>query len=277
MSAIVLNMIPESWDDVEELDLEASFSVPVPTPPVPPSVVASVKASATETRIPVKNIYANYPYFLAGVEGTVQKDLFPRAEFPLGSLKQSLTTPEGLNNYVQCVRNYIKPLFYVLKSTKFYNPVTKTRVSPKKTDRVDPNFQYVSLSDQLKVYKLFGFQGHIGSKKDDEDAKRDELLEKLKNALYNTNSLIVFIELLLIRLFVTVSQSEIRMACEKIKERSDYDQKTYHLSANWYHDASWQKLRYVYGASMLDNLGGGDGGIPRELVASIAKASTFKK
>ena len=284
MSTIVLSMIPDNWDDNEDLEWEssvASFSVPALAPPAPiekPTIsIPVIPSLSTETKLKVKNIYTNYPYFLAGVEGTVQKDLFPRSEFPLKNIKQSLTTPAGLNNYAHSVRNYINSLFYVLKSTKYYNPVTKMRVPPKKTDRIDPNFQYVSLNDQLKVYRLFGFQGHLGSKKDDEDIKRDELLEKLKNILYNTNTLIVFIELLLIRLFVTVSQDDIRMACEGIKARSDYDQKSYHLSANWFHDASWQKLRYVYGANILDNLGEGDGAIPRELVSSILKASTFKK
>jgi len=291
MSVLALNMVPESWDDNEELEWETSvaafsFSTPIapPAPPAPPAAATAAPLAATappvksEAKIQIKNTYTNYPYFLAGVEGSVQRDLFPRTELPLSQLKQSLTTQQGVFNFVQSVRNYIKPLFYVLKSTKYYNPITKTRIPPKtKSEPIDPNFQYISLEDQLKVYRLFGFQGHVGDKKNDEDNKRDELLEKLKNILYNTNTLIVFIELLLIRICVTVEQSDIRLAYEQLRKMSDYEQKSYRLSANWFHDASWKKLRYVYGANRCDNITGGDGGISREMESCILKAATYKK
>jgi len=283
MSALVLNNMPQvllvEEDDWESCEIPV-LALPTPTPIVvttPTTVVVEVPTIPTETRIPVKNIYEMYPYFLAGVEGTVQKEIFPRAEFPLGNLKQSLTTSSGLNNYVYTVRNHIKSMFYVLKSTKFYNPVTKSRIPPRKKEYVDPNFQHVALNDQLKLYKLFGFQGHIGSKKNDEDAKRDELLEKLKFILYDTNTLIVFVELLLQRIYVTVNQSDIRRACDLVKTRSDYDKKSYGISQYWYHNASWQKLHYVYGGGSLDMIGSGDGAIPQELQASILKKATFQK
>lgn len=283
MSALVLNNIPQvllvEEDDWESCEIPV-LNLPTPTPapvPTPTTEVPTVPAVPVETRIPVKNIYGMYPYFLASVEGTVQKELFPRAEFPLGNLKQSLTTQTGLNNYVDVVRSHIKSMFYVLKSTKFYNPVTKSRIPPKKKEYVDPNFQHVALNDQLKLYKLFGFQGHIGSKKDDEDAKREELLEKLKFILYDTNTLIVFVELLLQRIYVTVNQSDIRRACDLVKTRSDYDKKSYGLSQYWYHNASWQKLRYVYGGGSLDMISGGDGAIPLEMQSSILKTATFQK
>lgn len=287
MSALVLNMIPEPQVFIEEDDWESCeipvlsvppISVPAPTlAPIATPKDVSTLPTPTETKLQIKNIYNMYPYFLASVQGTIPKDLFPRADFPLGNLKQSLTTQTGINNYVHAVRNHIKSMFYVLKSTKFYNPVAKTRVPPKKREPVDPNFQHVALKDQLKIYKLFGFQGHIGSKKGDEDSQRDELLEKLKNILYYTNSLIVFIELLFMRIEISVDQSDIRRACEQLKIQSDYEQKSYGLSANWFHDPSWQKLYYVYGKGALDNLCGGDGGIPNELQHLIMKADSYHK
>lgn len=287
MSALVLNNIPQvllveedDWESCEipvlALPTPTSTPIAVPTPAV--EVPTAAPVVPVETRIPVKNTYGMYPYFLAGVEGTVQKELFPRADFPLGNLKNALTTQTGINNYVDVVRNHIKSMFYVLKSTKYYNPVTKSRIPPKKKEYVDPNFQHVALNDQLKIYKLFGFQGHIGSKKDDEDAKREELLEKLKFILYDTNTLIIFVELLLQRIYVTVNQTDIRKACDSVKTRSNYDNKSYGLSQYWYHNASWQKLRYVYGGGSLDMIGGsGDGAIPIEMQSSILKTTTFQK
>jgi hypothetical protein len=215
---------------------------------------------------------------MAGVEGTVHKELFPKSQHPFADLKELLTTPEGIEQYIHTVRNsYIKPLFYVLKSTRFFNPMTKMRVPIKKGERVDPNLAYVSIEDQKKVYKLFGFQGHVGSKKVDEDAKRDELLEKLKGILYYTPTLVTFIHLLLQRGYIFIPEHEIRRMCEQLKQREDYDFKSFCLPAKWYHDASWMKLRYVYGGSTLDKIGGGDGGISNDMAKCVFAESYLLK
>ena len=113
----------------------------VPIAEVSPATTASVSPipSDTEADEPIKqkkgirNPYAKYPYFIASVKNTVAKSLFPKAEHPLGNLKESLKTPYGLTNFIAEVRNqYIKPLFYVLKSTAYFNPITKTRVPIKR-------------------------------------------------------------------------------------------------------------------------------------------------
>jgi hypothetical protein len=257
----------------------------VPIAEVSPATTASVSPipSDTEADEPIKqkkgirNPYAKYPYFIASVKNTVAKSLFPKAEHPLGNLKESLKTPYGLTNFISEVRNqYIKPLFYVLKSTAYFNPITKTRVPIKKGERIDPNLAFVALGDQVKVYKLFGFQGHVGSKKTDEDSKRAELLDYLKYILYDTNTFINFIQILLQHLFVEVEETDIRRTCETIRLRSDYEQKSYGLPEKWFHDAKWKKLTYVYGGSTIDNIGGGDGGFSLEMMQCIKKTAAFQ-
>jgi hypothetical protein len=243
-------------------------------------VTVPLETKPAEAVVKPKKSFANpfqkYPYFLAGIEGTILKELFPTSEHPLGSLKQYLSTQEGLVDYALKIRNnYIMPLFYVLKSTTYYNPITKTRVPIKKGERIDPNLSYVNNEDQVKVYKLFGFQGHVGPKKTDEDVKRAELLEKLKNVLYNTHSLVLLVKLMLQRICVEVDDADIQKACDTIRQRSDYEQKSFRLPVKWYHNAQWKKLRYVYGDSAMDKIGGGDGAIPYEVAQCIFNSAAY--
>jgi hypothetical protein len=270
----------DNWDDA---DAEWDVAIQQLLQPVKIEIKPETPTISTPFVEPqpkhYNNPYTIYPYFMAGVEGTVLKELFPMAEFPIASLKHSLGDSDGLINYVASVRLYINSLFYILKSTKYYNPSTKTRVPPKtKNERIDPNFAYVSLEDQLRVYRLFGFQGHIGQKKADEDNKRDELLGKLKSLLYDKQTLTIFVILLLKRINITtISETEIRSVYDYLRSRPDYENKSFRLSSKWFHDASWQKLRYVYGGSSLDRIGGGDGAITGEMAACIYKQTTFIK
>jgi hypothetical protein len=258
MSVAILKALPvlENWEDEDEnWDIAIkSLSQSIDSSLSPPSSV-SVPLPIQSKKREYKNYYSIYPYFLAGLEGTVLKEMFPSSEFPLGNLKEAIKIPNGLLQYIITVRSYVKSVFYVLKSTKHYNPVTKSHVPPKKTDRIDPMLMSsVKSEDQLKVYHLFGFQGHIGSKKGDEDIKRDELLGKLKNIMYDTTTLTILVVLLMQRLFIDIDESDIRNACIELKRRSDYENKSYNLPSRWYHDATWKKLRYVYGESFFDNL-----------------------
>ena len=281
MATLIAKIIPDSWDDEEfELDfdsLKTAAEEPVSKPVASP--VAVTFTAEPEQVIKIKNEYAKYPYFMAGLEGTLLKELFPRAEYPVVDLKKSLETSAGLLKYVNSVRNYVKALFYVLKSTKYYTPVTKARVAPKsKKERIDPDLAYVSIEDQMRVYKLFGFQGHVGSKKDNEDYKRDELLGLLKGIIYNVPVLTHFVMLLLQRIYVTsLNQSDIRRTCEQIKSCVDYEYKLYSLSAYWYHNTSWKKLWYVYGENTLDMICGGDGAITSEMASCVMKSASYQK
>ena len=287
MATTTTKIIPilDNWED-EDADWELAIkSLVVPQAETVEEIKPLVIATLVETKIDalveaskLKNPYSIYPYFMASVEGTVLRELFPKSQYPIADLKHLVSTPEGLCCYVQCVRNrYIKPLFYILKSTKYFNPLTKTRVPPKKGERVDPGLAHVTIEDQKKVYNLFGFQGHVGSKKIDEDVKRDELLDKLKSILYDTPRLTQFIQLMLYRKDIHVEAISVRQSCEQIKTCEDYGYKSYSLSGRWYHDASWQKLRYVYGCSSLDKLGGGDGGIPHEVTVCMQKQGSYQK
>lgn len=271
--------------DLEDEWETAVLNFKLPITEVSPATTASVSpipSDNTEADEPIKqkksikNPYARYPYFMASVRNTVAKSLFPKAEHPLGNLKDILKKSSGLINFMAEVRNnYIKPLFYVLKSTAYFNPITKTRVPPKKSERVDPNLAHVALGDQIKVYKLFGFQGHVGIKKTDEDNMRTELLDYLKYILYDTNTYINFIQILLQQLIVEVDEDDIRRTYETIRQRSDYEQKSYGLPEKWFHGATWKKLRYIYGDSAMDKLGGGYGGIPDEVVKCIINSTAY--
>ena len=282
MTAVVLqHIVLDSWEDNDNWDfvlpaLQSKQPSDAPTPVVsePTHVIQNPVKKSTY----IKNCYEMYPYFLAGIEGTIRNELFQRTEYPIRDLKKLVETSIGLLHYVRNVRNYINSMFYVLKSTKYFNPVSKTRVPPKKKgEYVDSNFQFINIQDQLKVYRLFGFQGHIGSKRDDEDVKRDELLDKLKEILYNKNVLTYLVQLLFNRIDKNefVSRDRILNSVEQLTTTNDYNYKSYSISEQWYHGTNWQKLRYVYGGSHLDKIGGGDGAITYEMEISIRKTSAY--
>ena len=282
MTALVLQQpILDNWEDNENWDFVLPALQPTLSPQVPTTISEPIPVISEPIKQStfIKNCYEMYPYFLAGIEGTIKNELFPRAQFPIRDLKKFIETQTGLLHYVRQARNYIKSMFYVLKSTKYFNPVSKTRVPPKKKgEYIDPNFQFVNISDQLKVYKLFGFQGHIGPKRADDDAKRDELLDKLKEILYNKNVLTHLVQLLLYRMDHSHLDSKDRIlnTCEQLTTTNDYNYKSYSLSDQWYHGANWKKLRYVYGEGHLDQIGGGDGAITREMEISIYKACSYR-
>jgi len=282
----VIMPVLDNWDDEIE-DWDSSVSQHFATALAKDTASAPIAKTERKVDMAVKKVrslgnpYKKYPYFLAGLEGTIARTLFPRSGSPKADLKQHLTIHSSGNtdNYVAIIRNsYIRPMFYVLKSTKYYNPITKTRVPPKtRTERVDPNNGFVTVADQKRVYNLFGFQGHVGPKKIDEDAKRDELLEKLKEILYQTPTLVNLVQNLLSRIDVNIDESDIRGACERLKTSSEYNNKSYQLPERWYHDATWEKLRYVYGEGVFANIGGGDGAISRDMASGIAREWSFAK
>ena len=277
MTTLVLQQVVlDNWEDNDTMD----FVLPALQSKQPSQVSTAIEPviQAPVKKPSFKNCYEMYPYFLAGIEGTVKNELFPRTECYVRDVKKFTETPSGLLLYARHVRNYIKSMFYVLKSTRYFNPISKVRVPPKKKgEYIDPNLQYVNLEDQLKVYRLFGFQGHIGPKRDDEDAKRDELLDKLKDILYNKNVLTYLIQLLFYRVDRNefVSGDRILSACEQLPTTNDYNYKSYSLSDQWYHGTNWKKLRYVYGGSHLDKIGGGDGAITYEMEMSMHKSSAY--
>jgi hypothetical protein len=172
----------------------------------------------------------------------------------------------------------MKPLFYVLKSTKYFNPISKMRVPVNKKERVDPTmYTHVSLEDQQKVYRMFGFQGHVGPKKSNEDGYRDELLCKIKAILYEPATLTTLILHLMQRSCIEVDVVEVRRICEGLRLRSDYDVRAYGLPEKWFHDATWIKLRYVCGEGQWANFGGGDGQLDRTITDMAATESKYIK
>ena len=286
MNSIINANVSDNWDDEVELELSIIADPPPSPPPLSTSSSSSPVTVAELIQADVKMVqkyrgmYDKYPYFMAGAEGTVMKGMFPRAEFPLAEFKKALES-NGLLTYVNTLRNYIKSLFYVIKSTKYFNPVAKTRVAPKsKHERIDITLvQNVTIEDQIKAFKLFGFQGHVGgAKKDDEDSKREELLETLKSILYNTQTLSIFVHLMLERMSISFSYHDIQGACQQLKTwATDYDCKSYNLPSSWYHDSKWAKLRYVYGASRFDNMTVTDGQLNSDIMCSMLKAQSYKK
>jgi len=273
-------------DDWESFDMDSAvFSVAkqpsekviVASAPVAPDVVTSKKVSEA-----LRNAYVKYPYFIASIQGTVLRTMFPKADKPGGELKKMLESGSvsGLTEFVVTLRNgVIMPMFYVLKSTKFFNPISKIRSNPKKSkERFDPMLlNSVSLEDQVKMYRLFGFQGHVGPKKDDEDVKRDELLFKLKNILYDADVLCHLVQMLFGRLEISIDTDVIKRVCVSLRGRSDYETKAYGLPSRWYHDSTWAKLRYVYGEGSWANFGGGEGQMSRDLDAMNRAAQNFVK
>ena len=272
MSALAV--VPDEWDDDD-----ATWTLKIDNDPSKDSsLVQPISVTILPKKKEYKNHYSIYPYFMAGLEGTVFREMFPFSEYPLADLKKTLEMQGGLVQYISTVRSYVKSLFYVLKSTKYYNPIVKSRVPLKKGDIIDQKLlSSVKNEDRIKVYRLFGFQGHLGPKKINDDVKRDELLEKLKNIMYDTTTLTIFVVLLMQRLFIDIDEEIIRNACIELKRMTDYEYKSYQLSDKWYHDAKWQKLRYVYGEGLIDNIGGGCGGITREMGCAMKKATSFQK
>jgi len=279
LSALQMDLV-DDWEMATEESLIVILQPKSAVEMIVPEIVVAPMAKPAATK-PVKrqaNPYNKYPYFMAGVQGTLLKQLFPLAKFPEGELKKRVETEptKTLTDIVMAVRNdYIMPLFQVAKSTRYFNPVTKTRVPAGKKERVDPNLAYVSLDDQLRFYRLFGFQGHLGTKKMDEDAKRDELLELLKQVLYHPPALVYIIQILLGRMSIEVHESDLNQICRQICEDK---RKSYGLPAKWHHDSSWKKLHYVYGEGSLANMGGGgDGQFDREMMRQAMAAESFIK
>lgn len=219
-------------------------------------------------------LYNMYPYFLASVSNSTLNYL----DTNIADLKNNFGTSITNEDIVYAIRTgYIVPLFYVLKSTKYYNPISKTRVPVAKNERVNRELYGVSESDQKKVYQLFGFSGKL-PKKTTEDNQRDELLTKLKNIMYNENTLCDFVELIFKMWNIEFDEREIRSAIENIKSRKDYSYAQYILPRSWYYNSAWTPLKYVYGQSAFDNMGrdAEDGGqITREIAASLTKQSKY--
>ena len=286
MTAIIMKAeLSDSWEDDWESTVETfveSLKAPAPQVNEVKTLPKVTTAPPTKTFSQRKNPYAKYPYFMAGLQGTLLKQLYPRSALPIGDLKRDLASGKlSLQDVVIAVRNdYIMPLYNVTKSTKYFNPVSKMRVPiTNKKERFDPKLlTHVSLEDQLKVYRLFGFQGHQGKKKSDDDSNRDELLAHLRDILYNADELAYVMALLLnYRMYVDVDEAVLKRVCSDLHTHERYNEKSFTLPAKWFHDATWKKLNYVHGESKLDNFGGGDGQMDRDLAAMMVKADSYKK
>jgi hypothetical protein len=291
MAAIIMKaVVPDAWEDDWESSVDSFVnSLKPPSPPSPQvrkeEVVPQAPAiQSTKITTFGKDYYEKYPYFKAGLHGTLLRQLYPDATKPLGELKRDLASGKiTLSDIVMAVRNdYIMPLYNVAKSTKYFNPVARKFVpQDDKRERVDPKLRtHVSLDDQLRFYRLFGFQGHQERKlKGDEDAIRTELLGHLRDILYKPEYLEALIRILLCgRMYIEVDSEALKKACVDIQLHESFDKKSYTLPTKWFHDPTWKKLRYVYGKGIFANLGcGTESQFSSELMEMAKRENSYKK
>ena len=263
-SGVGMPKLMASWnlDSWEDEVVEVSVAVPeTKVPSRSSSKVVPVVVESGESLV-MRNPYEQYVYMVPSLKITVLKTMYPQSSHPLGELQRDLksdgTLGRTLLEYVLCVRNaYLLPVYSVLKSTHFYNPVTRTRVPRKKNQPMDPGFSRVSVEDQRKVYQLFGFSG---SQSLMDDNLRVELLEVLKNLLYQPLVLAKLVVYLLQSQEVDIDMSAVSLVCKTLPDRADFGYKSYKLHEKWFHHPSWKKV--VAGCSVLisSEIIGGRGG-----------------
>ena len=220
-------------------------------------ILAKEEPKIEQPQYVVRNRYGNYPYFVLSLKTTVLRTMYPKSLFPLGDLQRDLASlrDKTLLEYVLCIRNvYLSSIYNVLKSTYFYNPITRTRVPRKKNERADTGFSWVSLEDQRRVYQLFGFSG---SNITVDDVFRLEILDMLKNLLYQQNILVDLVMYLFDSQNIPLDLGDVQRICQTLPQRADYAYKSYKLPEKWFYNSSWKKLS---NASCLHIIGGGEGG-----------------
>jgi len=239
----------DSWeDDIPEVVFANVEVLPKEEP--------KVGMKTEEPHYVVRNRYGNYPYFVPSLKTTVVKTMYPNSLCPLGDLQCDFASSleKTLLEYVLCIRNvYLSSTYNVLKSTHFYNPISRTRVPRKKNERADPGFSWVSLKDQRCVYQLFGFSGSNSM----DDGFRLEILEVLKKLLYEQNLLVDLVMYLLDSQNIDLGVGDVERICQTLPQRADYAYKSYTLPAKWFYNSSWKKLSNV---SHFDSICGGEGG-----------------
>jgi len=221
-------------------------------------VVVPVVVESGEPLV-VRNPYEKYVYLVPSMKTTVLKAMYPQASHPLGELQRDLKSDRTLNrtllDYILCVRNaYLSPVYSVLKSTHFYNPITRTRVPRKKNEPIDPGFSWVSLEDQRKVYQLFGFSGNKPAL---DDNLRGELLEAIKNLLYQPPVLAKLVMYLLYAQDIDIDMSAVLSVCKTLPDRSDFAYKSYKLPEKWFYNPSWKKVAVGYNVLVMQEGGRG--------------------
>jgi hypothetical protein len=187
--------------------------------------------------------------------------------------KQNLKTnvKSQLFDYVLCVRNgYIMPLYYVMRSTRFFNPISKTRIHRKKNEYIDPDFKWVSLEDQRKVYQLFGFGGTTHSQMFD-DSLRNELQDILKDILFQPTSTALknLVLHLLRRMDIDITQhiETVERICLGLSQRPEFSHKSYKLPEKWYYNTTWKKVQQ-YNEPIIIGGEGGRGAV-EQLIATF--------
>lgn len=250
----------DSWDvEIPETETESTTHTE-PTAPAPTETTPEI----------VRNPCDKYPLLLASMETTVLKTMYPNSAQPLQTLKTNIHNQ--LVEYILCVRNvYVMPLYYVLRSTRFFNPISKTRIHRKKNEYIDPDFKWVSLEDQRKVYQLIGLTGTNHSQIFD-DNLRNELQEVLKEILFQPTGIAIkqLIVSLMYRMHINVDASllqEIEQICQGLSKRPEFSHKSYKLPEKWYYNISWKKNQQHNEPMIL----GGEGGrmMVEQLIANF--------
>lgn len=231
----------EHWDDeVPETSTNSPITVEEVNVPEEKTVIVSVSVPS----VTYKN---RYEYLIPSIKTTVLKTMFPGSAHPVRDLKETMSKGR-LEEYILCVRNeYLLPVYYVLRSTRFFQPIAKKMVTRSKKEYVDPNFKWVSLEDQRKVYKLFGFSGTSQS---NDDMLRDEIQEHLKAVLFEPTQLRAIISYLMRCMEITVDEGDIQEICQKLEK----GHKAYKLPEKWFHDSTWKPVKY--GPIIMGDCGG---------------------
>ena len=96
-----------------------------------------------------------YENLVKSMKMTVLKRMYPRCEHPLGELKKEIS--RNLYNLILCIRNeYVLPTYYILRSTRFFNPIARKIIKRSKKEYIDPNNKWIKIEDQEKIYELLG-------------------------------------------------------------------------------------------------------------------------
>ena len=269
MSAIVLTKL-QSWN-LDSWDDDVDVPVPVPTKlqewnltswedEVPEvevktsAAVVEVEAASTTQAISTGVIRTlghqyRYAHFVPSLKTTVLKTMFPKSQQPLSDFKKNMS----LEQYILSVRNeYVLPVYYVLRSTRFFNPIAKKIVNRSKKEYMDPNNKWVTLEDQRKVYQLFGFSG---TSQHSDDILREEIQEFLKNILFQPTHLCALIVHMIQNVMqMEVNETEILEKCQELQKKPEFSYKSYKLPEKWFYDSTWKKIKEEI------MIGGGEGG-----------------
>ena len=83
---LALADIPDEWDDDD-----ATRTLKIDNDPSKDSSsVQPISVTILPKKKEYKNHYSIYPYFMAGLEGTVFREMFPFSKYPLADLKETL-------------------------------------------------------------------------------------------------------------------------------------------------------------------------------------------